>query len=331
MNNMREKLDIVIPVYNEKECLQEMFARLLKLRDDMNFLDVNFIFVNDGSKDNSLEILYSYADKFDFVKVINFSRNFGHQMAITAGMDFADGDYVAVIDADLQDPPEVIQKMYEKSKEGFDVVYGKRLARQGESFFKKATAKLFYKFINLLCAIDIPKDTGDFRLITKRVLCSFKQLKEKHRFIRGMIPWVGFRSTPLYYDRDERFAGETKYPLNKMIKFALDAIFSFSNKPLKLANHLGILMILFGFGLGIYMLYMKLFTDLVVPGQTITILTIIIMSGIQVFMLGIIGEYIGRIFEESKDRPLYIIENTVNINHERSGKKNNEEFNTQTF
>lgn len=309
----KDTLDVVIPIFNEEECLNETFSRLMALRTDWKDVNFSLIFVNDGSNDKSFKILNDYADKYDFVKVINFARNFGHQMAVTAGIDYSTADYIAIIDADLQDPPELIKDMYEKSKEGFDVVYGKRLTRKNESFFKKMTAKCFYKFINLMCDINIPKDTGDFRLITASVADVIRQMDEKHRFIRGMVPWVGFESAPLFYHRDERYAGETKYPLSKMIKFALDAIFSFSNKPLKLATYSGLLIMFFGFFLGLYMLYIKLFTDLSMRGITVTILTVIIMGGIQIFMLGIIGEYVGRIFEESKSRPLYVIKNTKNI------------------
>lgn len=309
----KDTLDIVIPIYNEEECLNELFLRLLALKSDWSDVELNFIFINDGSKDKSLLILNEYANKHDFIKVINFSRNFGHQMAVTAGIDYSTADYVAIIDADLQDPPELIKNMYEQSKEGYEVVYGKRLTRKNETLFKKAAAKLFYRFINSMSDINIPVDTGDFRLITKPVADYIKLMPEKHRFLRGMIPWVGFESAPLLYNRDERYAGKTKYPFLKMLNFALDAIFSFSNKPLKLAIHLGLLIFVFGVLLGFYMLYIKLFTNLAVGGITVTILTVIIMSGIQILMLGIIGEYIGRIFEESKSRPLYVIKNTKNI------------------
>lgn len=309
----KDTLDIVIPIYNEEKCLNELFSRLLTLKSQWLDIELNFIFINDGSKDKSCEILSEYAKEHDFIKVINFSRNFGHQMAVTAGIDYSTSDYIAIIDADLQDPPELIKDMYKKTKEGYEVVYGKRLTRKNETLFKKSSAKFFYKLINSLSDIDIPADTGDFRLITKSVADYIKVMPEKHRFVRGMVPWVGFESAPLLYHRDERYAGKTKYPFFKMLNFALDAIFSFSNKPLKLAIHLGLLIFVFGILLGFYMLYIKLFTNLAVGGITVTILTVIIMSGIQILMLGIIGEYIGRIFEESKSRPLYIIKNTKNI------------------
>ncbi len=316
MFQKKEKLDIVIPVYNEEECIEELLRRLFLLKNELHQLEINFIFVNDGSKDRSYEILKKYAESNKNVKLINLSRNFGHQMAVTAGLDYSNADYVAIIDADLQDPPELIKDMYYKSKEGYDIVYGKRISRKGETFFKKFTAKIFYKLISKMCEIDIPEDTGDFRLITYKVLVNIKKMREKHRFIRGMVPWLGFNSVPLFYNREVRYAGHTKYPFKKMLKFALDAIFSFSNTPLRIASYIGFYIILLGMIGAILMLYLRLFTKYNVPGITAVILTIIIMSGVQIMMLGIIGEYVGRIFEESKNRPLYIIRETINLDDE---------------
>ncbi len=308
-----KKIEIIVPVYNEEKCIDEFVMRINKLREQTDGMDVNVVFVNDGSKDKSSDLLNLYANKYSFLKVIEFSRNFGHQMAVTAGLDNVDADYVAIIDADLQDPPELIIDMIKKAEEGFDVVYGKRLTRKGETFFKKMTARLFYTIISKMCDVNIPIDTGDFRLINKQVLDILKQMREKHRFIRGMVPWIGFNSSPIYYHRDERFAGETKYPLKKMIKFAKDAIFSFSDTPLRIANFIGYSIVFIGILGSILMLYLKLMTEYTVPGITAVILTVIIMGGIQILMLGIIGEYVGRIFEESKERPLYIIKNKKNF------------------
>ncbi len=309
----KESLTVVIPVYNEESCLEELIARLLKLKNNSDNVEFSFIFVNDGSRDKSLDILTRYAETYSFFKIINLSRNFGHQMAITAGIDYANSDYVAIMDADLQDPPELIEKLYEKIKEGYDVVYAKRIKRRGESFFKLATARLFYFFLNKLGRIDFPLNTGDFRLFNHKVLNSFKNMREQHRFIRGMIPWLGFNSAPVYYERDRRFAGNTKYPVRKMFIFALDAIFSFSNAPLRIGSYIGLSMISFSILGGIFMLYLRFFTSYYVPGIPAVILSIILLSGVQIFMIGIVGEYIGRIFQETKNRPLYIVDRLINF------------------
>ncbi len=314
---IKETLDIVIPVYNEEACINRLMERLLSLRQKAGPLEISFIFVNDGSTDSSAKMLFGYAEKHDFVRVINFSRNFGHQMAVTAGIDHADADHVAIIDSDLQDPPELILDMHKKAKEGFDIVYGQRIARPGDSFFKRATAHFFYRLINVMCDIDIPFDTGDFRLISRRVADELKKMREKHRFIRGMVPWLGFRSTPLPYNREKRFGGETKYPLRKMVRFALDSIFSFSNVPLKIANYLGMAIICISVLVGLFLLYLRLFTRFTVPGITSVLLALMFIGGIQIVMTGIIGEYIGRIFEESKGRPLYVVWETKNISKGR--------------
>lgn len=313
---LREKnlLSIVVPVFNEEESIAESVRRLLALRDKLSpEIDVELVFVDDGSKDQSLSLLRSFAEQAASVKVISFSRNFGHQIAITAGIDLAVGDYVSVIDADLQDPPELIEDMYRLALTGFDVVYGKRRSRAGESAFKKATAAAFYRLLNYMCEIDIPADTGDFRLMSRRVVEVFKQLRERHRFVRGMVPWLGFRSTPLEYDRAERHAGETKYPLSRMLTFATNAILSFSSKPLTMAIRLGFLTVLAGITGGAYMLYLKLFTNTPILGLTAILLTIVIFSGVQILLIGVVGEYIARIFEEVKGRPLYLVAETINI------------------
>lgn len=307
-------LSIVVPVFNEAESITETTCRLLSLRDRIKHeVTVELLFVDDGSKDKSLELLRNFAGEHHYIKVVSFSRNFGHQIAITAGIEYATGDYVAVIDADLQDPPELIEDMYRLAVQGYDVVYGKRRSRTGETVFKKLSATLFYRVLSYMCEIEIPVDTGDFRLMSRRAVNVLKQLREKHRFVRGMVPWLGFRSIPLEYDRQQRFAGETKYPLRKMLPFAMNAILSFSKKPLTLATRLGFVTILVGFLGGVSMLYLRLFTSITVPGITAVLLTIVIFSGVQIFLLGIVGEYIARIFEEAKDRPLYIVAETFNL------------------
>jgi len=312
--NKSEKLEIIIPVYNEEKCIPELMNRLLGVRTSMSSaIDVSFIFTDDGSSDRSLDMLSQYADKYQFVKLISFSRNFGHQIALTAGIDYSNANYVAIIDADLQDPPELIEDMYKKAQEGFDVVYGKRLSREGETVFKKITAKLFYFLINKTSNVDISLATGDFRLMNKKVVDILKKIRERHRFIRGIVPWIGFKSAPIYYDRKKRIAGSTKIPFKKMLLFALDGIYSFSNSPLKLVSFIGF--ILFGLGLiiGILLLYLKMFTTIHIPIIMVTLLIIIIMGGVQIIMIGIIGEYLGRIFDESKKRPLYIVNERKNF------------------
>lgn len=313
---LREKplLSVVVPVFNEEESLPETVRRLHILGEKLlPDADLELLFVDDGSQDNSLAILKGMAASQPNIKVIAFSRNFGHQIAITAGIDLASGDYVAVIDADLQDPPELIEAMYRLALTGYDVVYGKRRSRAGETVFKRASAAAFYRLFSYMCEMDIPTDTGDFRLMSRRVVDAFKQLRERHRFVRGMIPWVGFRAAPLEYDRNERFAGETKYPLRKMLAFATNAILSFSKKPLTLAIRLGFMTILVGVALGLYVLYLKLFTSIPVPGITAVLLSIVVFSGVQILLIGIVGEYIARIFEEVKGRPLYLVAETVNL------------------
>lgn len=313
---LREKklLSIVVPVFNEEESITETVKRLQKLQADLvQEINIELIFVDDGCKDATLPHLRTFAEKNTNVKVISLSRNFGHQIAITAGIDLALGDYVAVIDGDLQDPPELIAEMYRKALTGFDVVYGKRRTRAGETIFKKVTATGFYRLMNFMCEIDIPTDTGDFRLMSRKVVDAFKQMRERHRFVRGMVPWLGYKSISLEYDRAKRFAGETKYPLSKMLSFATNAILSFSSKPLTLAIRLGLLTICAGILGGIFMLYLKLFTNTPIPGLTAVLLSIVLFSGVQILLIGVVGEYIARIFEEIKARPLYLVSETINF------------------
>lgn len=313
MLSNKKTLDIVIPVYNEEECLPQLIERLFSLKQKMLNAELRFIFVNDGSRDSSARMLSDFARENACVSVINFSRNFGHQIAITAGIDFATAEYVAVIDADLQDPPELIEELYKKALEGYDIVHAKRLTRKGETAFKRLTAKLFYRLMKKMCDIEIPMDTGDFRLISKRVARELRGMRERHRYVRGMIPWIGFPSATVTYNRDERYAGETKYPLRKMVAFSKDAIFSFSRTPLKVANLVGWVIVCLGILGSFAMLYIKFFTTLAVPGITAMLITVVIIGGIQIIMLGIIGEYIGRMFEEAKNRPLYIVAETKNL------------------
>lgn len=300
------KYSVIVPVYNEEAVLAESYRRLKNVMEQTNE-HYELLFVNDGSRDRSAAILKELSERDQTVKVIDFSRNFGHQIAITAGMDYASGEAVIVIDADLQDPPELILKMIEKWKEGCDVVYAKRTKRKGESFFKKQTAALFYRILRMATDIDIPLDTGDFRLIDRQVCEEMKRLTEKNRFVRGLVSWTGFRQAAIEYVREERFAGESKYPLKKMLKLSIDGLTSFSHKPLKMAGYLGLLVSAAGFVYMLVALYLKLFTNNTVPGWTSLVVIQLFFSGFVLFILGIMGEYIGRIYDETKDRPLYII------------------------
>lgn len=303
----KRTLEFVIPIYNERDCVDALVARLLSVRTNLSELEVTFTFVNDGSSDGTWERLSAHAAEHPCVQAIDLSRNFGHQIAVTAGLDHADADYVVIMDADLQDPPEVVETMYRKSLEGYDVVYAQRNSRRGDTWFKRATAYLFYRLARRMFRVTLPEDTGDFRLITRKVLTAVQGMREQHRFLRGMVPWVGFRSTGIRYDRDPRHAGVTKYPFMKMLRFALDATFSFSMAPLRFTSVIGMLIVMIAAVGAAYMLYLKLFTNRVVPGLTAILVTITFLGGVQISMLGLIGEYIGRIFEESKRRPLYLI------------------------
>ena len=241
------------------------------------------------------------------LKIVSLSRNFGHQVALTAGIDLAQGDAIVVLDADLQDPPETIIDMYKKFLEGYDVIYGVRKRRDGESWFKLFTAKLFYLLLRKMAHIEIPLNTGDFRMISKRVKRALSSMKEKHRFIRGMVSWVGFRQTAIEYNREARFGGETKYPLHKMLKFALDGITSFSTIPLKIVSFSGALISGCGLLYALYVIIQKLTGQPYVEGWSSIVVIILVIGGIQLFAFGVLGEYVGRIFEESKNRPLYLI------------------------
>ncbi len=294
-------LDIILPIYNEESCLEETFRRLIDVRNSLHHeFEISFVFVDDGSTDNSAQMVKDKAYQDPSFKLISFSRNFGQQAAVCAGLDVSLSDYAVLIDADLQDPPELIKDMYEKSKEGYHVVYGKRLKRKKETPLKLATSFLFYRIMSAMCGVSVPKDTGDFRLMTREVVNEFKKLKEQHRFNRALTSWIGFKHAALEYNRDERFAGDTKYSYAKLIKLALDAIFSFSTKPLSFITLMGLILMIFSFA--------SIFMD------TDEILTpILLLGGIQVIAIGLVGEYVGRIFEESKGRPLYIVGEKVNL------------------
>ncbi|MBU8689216.1 glycosyltransferase family 2 protein [Priestia megaterium] len=300
------KYSIVVPVYNEEEVIHETYRRLTEvMRSTKEAYEL--LFVNDGSRDRTAEIIKEYSEQDPAVVLLDFARNFGHQIAITAGMDYARGEAVVVIDADLQDPPELILEMIEKWKQGFDVVYAKRTKRKGETYFKKQTAAMFYRFLRAMTDIDIPLDTGDFRLLDRKVCNQMNSIQEKNRFVRGLVSWVGFKQIAVEYERDERLAGESKYPLKKMLKLSMDGITSFSYKPLKLASYAGITLSGIGFIYLLVVLYLKLFTDSTITGWSSLIVIQLFFSGIILIILGMIGEYIGRIYDETKNRPLYIV------------------------
>lgn len=302
------KYSIVVPCYNEEEVINDTYKRLKEVMENIKD-DYEIIFINDGSRDTTEQLISKICKKDKTIKLINFSRNFGHQTAISAGLRNANGEAIIITDADLQDPPELIYEMIEKWKEGYDVVYGKRKNRKGETRFKKITADVFYKFLNYLTNNRIPEDVGEFRLIDRKVCKAFNELSEKRRFIRGLISWVGFKQIEVLYDRDERIAGETKYNLKRMITLAEDGIFSFSYKPLKLSIITGIVLFFLGFLYFIFLLFNKN-----KDSSNKIMCLICFLSGLNFIYNGITNEYIERIHETVQDRPLYIIKNRVNFN-----------------
>jgi dolichol-phosphate mannosyltransferase len=301
---------IIVPLYNEEEVIGECHRQLSEVMAGCDG-SYELIYVNDGSRDKTMALAREIAARDNHVKIISFSRNFGHQTAITAGMDHASGNAVVVIDADLQDPPRVILEMIAKWKEGYEVVYGKRLKRRGESAFKKVSAKLFYRTLNSMTDVDIPVDTGDFRLLDRKVIDALKKLPERNRYVRGLVSWVGFRQAAVEYVREERFAGETKYPLRKMIKFATDALTSLSQKPLKISTFLGALLSVASIIFLIVIIVLAIVNNSPVAGWTVISAISLFFNGVVLVMLGIIGQYIGRIYDEAKARPLYIIGEAV--------------------
>lgn len=303
---MKKIISIVVPMYNEQEVANEFYSRTTNVLKALEDYDYEIIIVNDGSRDKTLEILLNLAKNDEHIKVINFSRNFGHQAALTAGIENASGDAIITIDADLQDPPEVILEMIKEYEKGYDIVYAKRRNRKKDTFFKRETAKLYYKILNKLSDIKIPENVGDFRLINKKVQSVFVKLPEKDRYIRGMLAWIGFNQTIVEFDRASRFAGKTKYPLSKMIKLALSGIIGFSTKPLRLIFKLGIITTLISFILMIYAIVVKVL-GYSTNGWSSIMVAITFIGGIQLLSLGIVAEYIAKIYGEVKERPVYII------------------------
>lgn len=303
-------ISVIVPVFNEEDNLPLIYNRLLALFKKMN-VSYEICFVNDGSSDNSIRVIKNLVSKDPSVRYIDFSRNFGHQVAVSAGLDHVTGRSTVIIDADLQDPPELIEDLYSKLKEGFEVVYAKRRYRKGETIIKKLTAKIFYRLLQRITPIEIPLDTGDYRIMDECVVAVLRKMKEHHKFIRGQISWIGFNQTFVEYDRNERFSGQTGYSYSKMVRFAIDGITSFSDFPLKLASLLGFAVSIVSFLYAVVILSFKILKpEYHVQGWTSLMICILLLGGIQLISIGIIGEYMGRMNENVKNRPLYVIRDT---------------------
>ncbi|MBV8581682.1 MAG: glycosyltransferase family 2 protein [Candidatus Eremiobacteraeota bacterium] len=306
-------LSIVVPLFNEAANVDELLRRITEVVRGLRVApaDYEVILVDDGSRDATLEKLLDAAHRDRHLRVLSLSRNFGHQIAATAGLDAARGDAVVLMDGDLQDPPELIDDFLEKFREGYDVVYATRRRRAGESRFKLLTAAVFYRTIRRLTNVSIPVDTGDFRLMSRRVVVALRDSRERHRFIRGLVSWVGYKQTGIEYDRAERFSGESKYPVSKMFRFAIDGITAFSEIPLRLATWFGFVVSAVAFVVGLIEIGIRVFTGYNLPGYTSTIFAILFLGGVQLITIGILGEYVGRIYDEIKGRPLYLVAENV--------------------
>lgn len=314
-------LSVVIPSYNEERNVGIMYERLTKTLSEITD-SYEMIFVNDCSKDQTLLRIKELAERDSHVKYLSFSRNFGHQIAVSAGLDFCTGEAVVIIDGDLQDPPELISKMYERYKEGYKVVYAKRKTREGETWFKKATAKIFYRLLASMTSIDIPVDVGDFRLIDRVIVEHLRNMPEKSKYIRGQIAWIGYKQTFVEYHRDARLYGTTNYPLKKMLRFALDGITAFSDKPLKIASGLGIFSAIVSLLALVYALVSHFCFHTTITGWTSLILSVLFIGGVQLITIGIIGEYIARINNDVRNRPLYILdEKNIDKDSEHKNKE----------
>lgn len=312
-----KKISILIPAYNEQAVLEKLFVRLTKLANDIKNYEFEFLFVNDGSKDETLDIIKDYAEKDDRVAYVSFSRNFGKEIAMIAGFDHVTGDATVVIDADLQDPPELIPQMIKFWEEGYDDVYAKRKSREGESWFKKTTSKVYYRLLEQVSHVPIQKDTGDFRLLDRRAVEALKQFRESQRYTKGMFSWIGFNKKEILYDRDERVAGTTKWNYRKLTDFAIDGITSFTTAPLRISTYVGFIVSLIAFVYLVVLIVRTLLFGTDLGGYPSTMAVILFLGGVQLLSLGIIGEYIGRIFNETKQRPLYLVQEY----HARASKK----------
>jgi dolichol-phosphate mannosyltransferase len=311
----QNSISVVVPCFNEADVIRQAHERLSMTLSKTD-LDYEIIYVNDGSRDRTLDILRELSEADSRVRVVSFSRNFGHQIAETAGIDFATGDAVVLIDADLQDPPELIHDMVRLWRDGYQVVYGTRQSRTGESAFKLLTAKYFYRFFNSISEVDIPLDTGDFRLMDRRVVDVLKNMPERDRFLRGMVSWIGFKQTSLSYARSERAAGGTNFPLRRMLLFAVDGIVSFSLVPLRLATLFGCAAAVVSIIAFLYALLLSLFAKTSVSGWTFLFITVTFLGGTTLLCLGIIGEYVGRIYRELKRRPIYVVDEAIGFHQE---------------
>lgn len=303
-----ELVSIVIPAYNEEDVLRPCYERLQAILAAIPDCLFEIVFVNDGSVDRTQEIIDELCERDERITSIDLSRNFGKEAAMTAGLDHAVGDAVVIIDADLQDPPELIPRLIAEWRSGYEVVYGKRTHRDGESWLKKSTAAMFYRAIRVFSRVEIPADTGDFRLMSRCAVDALRQLREQHRFMKGLFAWVGFRSKPLEYRRDPRLAGQTKFSYWKLWNFALEGITSFTIAPLKIASYLGLFIALAAFFFGAWVVLRTIFFGEPVRGYPTILVTILMLGGAQLFFIGILGEYLGRVFGETKRRPLYLIQ-----------------------
>lgn len=316
-----KKISILIPAYNEEAVLDSLYTRLGNLTNDLTNYDFEFLFVNDGSKDKTLQIIRDYAETDHRISYVNLSRNFGKEIAMIAGLDHVTGDATVIIDADLQDPPELIPEMITYWEEGYDDVFARRKSREGESWFKKWSSKTFYQILEKLSRVPIQKDTGDFRLLDRRAVDALKEMRESERYTKGMFSWIGFHKKEILYDRDPRAAGETKWNYSKLFDFAIDGITSFTTAPLRLSTYVGFFVSVIAFFYLIAIVIQTVFFGNEIAGYPSTIAIILFLGGVQLLSLGIIGEYIGRIFNETKRRPLYFVEEYHNGSFKKTRRK----------
>lgn len=306
MGERKETLSVVVPAYNEEAVLESFHTRITTVLDNVD-MNAEIVYVNDGSKDRTLDVLQQLQQTDPRVAIVDLSRNFGKEIALTAGLDHAHGDAVIVIDADLQDPPELIPKLIATWQEGYDVVYAKRLSREGEGWFKKATAHMFYRVMQSTGRVKIPEDTGDFRLLSRRAVQALLQLREQHRFMKGLFTWVGFRQTAVPYNRDPRHAGETKWNYWQLWNLAVEGITSFTTAPLRLATYVGLCTAIGAFLFGLRVIYKTIVYGNEVAGYPSLLVVVLFLGGVQLMAIGVMGEYLGRIFNETKSRPLYFL------------------------